>query len=94
MVLGAIDTGARFTHEALVESYRGNLGAKTFSHHYHWWDAVNGKEEPYDDHGHGSHVVGIMAGGVGSGGAIGVAPGRVGSPARQSAPAGLPGEMT
>ncbi|HOM67056.1 MAG TPA: S8 family serine peptidase [Brevefilum fermentans] len=75
VVLGAIDTGARFTHEALVESYRGNLGAKTFSHHYHWWDAVNGKEEPYDDHGHGSHVVGIMAGGVGSGDAIGVAPG-------------------
>lgn len=75
VVLGAIDTGARFTHEALVESYRGNLGVETFSHHYHWWDAVNGQDEPYDDHGHGSHVVGIMAGGAGSGDAIGVAPG-------------------
>ncbi|NLN70181.1 MAG: S8 family serine peptidase [Chloroflexi bacterium] len=74
VVLGAIDTGARFTHEALLGTYRGNLGEGTFSHHYHWWDAVDHQDEPYDDHGHGSHVIGVMAGGVGSGDAIGVAP--------------------
>ncbi len=75
MVAGAIDTGARFTHEALVGSYRGNLGEGAFSHHYHWWDAVNQQDEPYDDHGHGSHVTGIMTGSTAPGAEIGVAPG-------------------
>ena len=75
LVLGSIDTGVRYTHEALVDSYRGNLGDDQFSHHYQWWDAVNGLSEPYDDHGHGSHVTGIMAGARSSGDAIGVAPG-------------------
>jgi subtilisin family serine protease len=75
LVLGSIDTGVRYTHEALVESYRGNLGDDLFSHHYQWWDAVNRQGEPYDDHGHGSHVTGIMAGASSPGDEIGVAPG-------------------
>jgi subtilisin family serine protease len=75
MVVGSIDTGARFTHEALIESYRGNLGEGNFSHHYHWWDTVNHQDEPYDDNGHGSHVTGIMTGEAGAGEAISVAPG-------------------
>ena len=74
MVLGSIDTGARYTHEALVGAYRGNLGAGNFSHHYHWWDAVNQQEVPYDDHGHGSHVTGTMVGAREVGAEIGVAP--------------------
>lgn len=75
IVVGSIDTGARYTHEALIGSYRGNLGDGNFSHHYHWWDAINGQAEPYDDHGHGSHVAGIMAGARAAGEEIGVAPG-------------------
>jgi subtilisin family serine protease len=75
VVVGSIDTGARFTHEALMSSYRGNLGEGDFSHHYHWWDAVNHQDEPYDDHGHGSHVTGIMTGAKAPGEEIGVAPG-------------------
>jgi subtilisin family serine protease len=75
LVLGSIDTGVRYTHEALVESYRGNLGDGLFSHHYQWWDAVSRQGEPYDDHGHGSHVTGIMAGASSPGDEIGVAPG-------------------
>ncbi len=73
IVLGSIDTGARYTHEALVGSYRGNLGAGNFSHHYHWWDAVSQQDAPFDDHGHGSHVTGIMVGAREVGAEIGVA---------------------
>jgi subtilisin family serine protease len=75
VVLGSIDTGVRYTHEALVDSYRGKLGEDLFSHHYQWWDAVNHQGEPYDDHGHGSHVTGIMVGASSPGAEIGVAPG-------------------
>jgi subtilisin family serine protease len=75
LILGSIDTGVRYTHEALVASYRGNLGDDLFSHHYQWWDAVNHQSEPYDDHGHGSHVTGIMVGASSPGAEIGVAPG-------------------
>ncbi|GLD95591.1 hypothetical protein PINS_up004268 [Pythium insidiosum] len=62
VVVGIIDTGARATHEALRDSYRGDYG---------WFDPVEGKAEPYDPHGHGSHVVGTVAGSHG----VGVAPG-------------------
>ena len=75
MVVGSIDSGVRYTHQALVGAYRGNLGEGFFSHHYQWWDAVNQQDEPYDDNGHGSHVTGIMVGGRGPGEEIGVAPG-------------------
>lgn len=75
VVVGSIDTGANYTHEALISSYRGNLGEGIFSHHYQWWDAVNHQDAPYDDHGHGSHVTGIMAGARAQGEEIGVAPG-------------------
>ncbi|MBW6466534.1 MAG: S8 family serine peptidase [Brevefilum sp.] len=75
LVVGSIDTGVRYTHKALVGPYRGNLGDGLFSHHYQWWDAVNRQGEPYDDHGHGSHVTGIMVGASSPGAEIGVAPG-------------------
>jgi len=64
-----------YKHEVLVDHYRGNLGDGSFDHNYSWWDVVNYQTEPYDDHSHGSHTVGIMLGDDGSGNQIGVAPG-------------------
>jgi subtilisin family serine protease len=74
LVVGSIDTGARFTHDALVSQYRGHQGEGTFDHNYHWWDAIHKKNSPYDDNGHGSHVTGIMIGSDGADNQIGVAP--------------------
>jgi len=75
MVVGSIDTGVRFTHEALVSGYRGNLGSSAFEHDHNWWDAVNGEPVPYDDQGHGSHTTGIMVGEDAEGNIVGAAPG-------------------
>ena len=74
-VVGSIDTGVRYTHEALKSQYRGYSEVGFFSHSYQWWDAVNGSVAPYDDHGHGTHTTGIMVGDDSSGNRIGVAPG-------------------
>jgi len=74
IVVGNIDTGVNYTHEALVEQYRGNIGGGMFENDYNWWDAVNALAEPYDDHNHGSHTMGIMVGDDGGGNQIGVAP--------------------
>ncbi|MFC3958867.1 S8 family serine peptidase [Halovivax cerinus] len=40
-----------------------------------WFDPEQGTSEPVDNHGHGTHVSGTVAGGDSSGTAIGVAPG-------------------
>ncbi|MGC9399510.1 MAG: S8 family serine peptidase [Anaerolineae bacterium] len=74
-VVANIDTGVRYTHEALVDSYRGNLGGGTFDHNYNWGSIYgNGStacpgapSEPCDWSGHGSHTMGTMIGGDGNG---------------------------
>jgi subtilisin family serine protease len=38
IVVANVDTGVDYTHPALVNQYRGNLGNGTFSHDYNWWD--------------------------------------------------------
>jgi len=62
VVVSHIDTGVRYTHTALVGSFRSSYG---------WYDPQSEKSTPYDVYGHGTHTMGTM---VGSGG-IGVAPG-------------------
>lgn len=77
IVVANIDTGVRYTHETLVNQYRGNLGNGVFNHNYNWWDpAVGGSQNvPNDFHGHGSHTMGTILGDDGAGNQIGMAPG-------------------
>lgn len=52
MVAAVIDTGI-FPHLDLVYPENRIIG---------WYDLVNGKNSPYDDNGHGTHIAGIIAG--------------------------------
>ncbi len=75
VVIGVIDTGAKYDHLALVGQYRGNLGGGTFDHNYNWVDVIDGTLVPYDDNGHGTMGLGVAAGDDGGANQIGVAPG-------------------
>ncbi|HZM72973.1 MAG TPA: carboxypeptidase regulatory-like domain-containing protein [Candidatus Polarisedimenticolia bacterium] len=78
IVVATIDTGVEYTHEALVEHYRGNLGGGTFDHNYNWWDPANiCGGSPCDNVFHGTHTMGTIVGGDLDGPLpdIGVAPG-------------------
>jgi subtilisin family serine protease len=74
ITVASIDTGVRYTHQALVNQYRGNLGGGVFNHNYNWWDPPGNKTTPTDGHGHGTHTVGIMVGDDGGANQIGMAP--------------------
>jgi len=64
VVVGNIDTGVDVTHPAFGNRWRQQDG---------WFDAVNGYTSPYDDNGHGTHVMGTAVGCAPSD-TIGVAP--------------------
>ena len=74
-VVGIIDTGVMYAHDALNTQYRGNLGGGSYDHNYNWFDLLNHQEAPYDDHGHGTFGAGIAVGDDGGDNQIGVAPG-------------------
>ncbi len=79
VVVASVDTGVDFTHPALINQYRGNLGGGEFDHNYNWWDPTGiCGGEPCDNAGHGTHTMGTMVGGDGPGPFtpdVGVAPG-------------------
>ncbi len=84
IVVANIDTGVNYTHEALVQQYRGNLGGGAFDHNYNWYDPSSGGDSstiPNDFHNHGSHTMGTMVGSTDpanpttAANAIGMAPG-------------------
>ncbi|HUP54646.1 MAG TPA: carboxypeptidase regulatory-like domain-containing protein [Methylomirabilota bacterium] len=78
VVVGSIDTGVEYTHEALVAQYRGNNHDGSFSNDYNWWDPAGICDRaPCDNVGHGTHTMGTIVGGDGDGPLpdIGVAPG-------------------
>ncbi|KAH9118247.1 hypothetical protein LEN26_012238, partial [Aphanomyces euteiches] len=52
-IVGSIDTGALYTHEAIKDSWRSELG---------WFDPYNATSLPWDSNGHGSHTIGTMVG--------------------------------
>jgi|GEM_PF-3704825 len=76
ITVGSIDTGVRWTHNALKSKYRGWNGT-TADHNYNWWDPVFGRSSPYDhlERGHGTQTTGVMVGDDGQGNQVGVAPG-------------------
>ncbi|MEF3275863.1 MAG: S8 family serine peptidase [Chloroflexus sp.] len=69
-----IDSGVTYTHTALVNSYRGNLGS-SFDHNYNWFDPLYNTPFPGDAGIHGTHVMGIMVAKPPDQPAVGVAPG-------------------
>jgi subtilisin family serine protease len=78
VVVSSVDTGVDYTHPALIEQYRGNVGG-TFVNDYNWWDPTGiCGNQPCDNAGHGTHTMGTMVGGDGPGPFtpdVGVAPG-------------------
>jgi len=57
VVVANSDTGS-VVHKDFEQTYRGHGG----EHHYNWFDAINGRAAPYDDHGHGTHCMGTKVG--------------------------------
>ncbi|MFH0983524.1 MAG: S8 family serine peptidase [Planctomycetota bacterium] len=67
VIVAHTDTGVDTSHPALEGKFTG-----------YWHDSINGRPDPYDDHGHGTHTMGTILGGDGNGPFtedIGVAPG-------------------
>ena len=60
--IGVIDTGIDYTHPDLDANYAGG------------YDFYNNDPDPFDDHGHGTHVSGTLAAEANGVGVVGVAP--------------------
>ena len=76
LVIANIDTGVRYSHQALVNQYRGNMGGGSFNHNYNWFNPDNLSDNtPRDGHGHGTHTMGTMVGDDSGSNQIGIAPG-------------------
>ncbi|SEE83792.1 S8 family serine peptidase [Jiangella alba] len=76
ITVASIDSGVQYDHPSLVAQYRGAQPDGSFDHAYNWFDARGVCDgAPCDDHGHGTHTMGTMAGDDAGGSAIGVAPG-------------------
>ncbi len=78
VVVGIIDTGVDWGHEALKETYRGFEPSNPDSPHhtYNWYDPYYDWPYPDDYQGHGTHCAGVVLGSDPTGdNKIGVAPG-------------------
>jgi subtilisin family serine protease len=73
VIVGGADSGVSWHHPALESSYLG-WENEVQDHDYHWYDAWDGRAEPWDDNGHGTHTIGTVVGQDGEN-QIGLAPG-------------------
>ncbi|MGC9335071.1 MAG: S8 family serine peptidase, partial [Anaerolineae bacterium] len=73
IVVGGADSGIDWEHPALKEAYLG-WDAGQVNHNHHWYDAWDGRSEPWDDNGHGTHTIGTVLGRDGEN-QVGLAPG-------------------
>jgi len=68
VVVSSIDSGVRWTHEAVVGNYRGVKDASgVWNHDYAFWVSNTTQKQPLtpdnaDIYGHGSHTMGTLAG--------------------------------
>ncbi len=85
VTVAVIDTGVNLNHPDLnsniwtnQKELNGKPGVDDDQNGYvddvHGWDFVHNDNSPFDDGHHGSHVAGIIAGALGNGGVVGVAP--------------------
>ena len=71
VIVAILDTGVNYNHIDIV----GSLWDGGTEYPHHGYDVVNHDDDPMDDHGHGSHCAGIVAGQGNAGTQTGIAPG-------------------
>ncbi len=76
VLVANMDTGVDGNHPALEDRWAGVADPRYAGHpEWAWYDPYAGQNDfPYDNHGHGTHTMGTVCGGV-PGDQIGVAPG-------------------
>jgi subtilisin family serine protease len=70
VVVGQSDSGVQWDHPELRAAYRGTATDGSAVHAGNWLDPWEGRAEPYDRGGHGTHTLGSVLGQT-----VGVAPG-------------------